>query len=61
MISVKYRKKVVKEETAILELVTPVTTHLEMPNSDDYENVMQSSQEHIKTSENVAYDRIVNT
>ena len=44
------------------ELVTRAATHLEIPDSDDYENVMQqSSQDHIKTTANVAYDRVANT
>ena len=60
VIAISYRRKrVVKEETATLELVTPATTRLEMPDSDNYENVIQSSQEHIQTTNNVAYDRVV--
>ena len=41
--------------------MTPSTTqvHLGLSDTDDYEKVIQSSHEHIKTSENVAYGRVV--
>ena len=64
VIAITYRKRVVKENIAALELVIPTAhaTHSEIPDSaDGYENVLQSSQEHIKTSRNVAYDHVVAT
>ena len=63
-IVVMYRKRVAKQESTP-ELATPNATGLglEIPDSN-YENdnmiVMESSLESINTSENIAYDRVVN-
>ena len=55
---ITYQKGIrVKEETTTIEPVTPAAAHFA---SGDYENVIQSSQEHITTSENIAYYHVVN-
>ena len=54
-----------KEETAVaLELVTSaaIATHWEIPDSDDYENVMQqSSQDHVVYDHNIIVKYIEST